>query len=209
MKKRNCEVNEESIWDLGERTVLVVAEPGMGKSSTTTQVAWYTKLADPTSWVVHITWNDHSRKLQEINAATFNFDSLVAFLCSAALPKTKYTTINSSLLKQALQNSGNVTVLMDGFDEISSTHEDKAAVIISELMKTTVRRVWVTSRPVQKETLERKLSVNAFSIKRPSRASQKQMLCSLWKYKADEKEYEFYNFLQRVNRSLHDANFTL
>jgi hypothetical protein len=32
IKSGSCEVNEDSIWDLSERTVLVVAEPGMGKS---------------------------------------------------------------------------------------------------------------------------------------------------------------------------------
>ena len=61
-----CEVNGDWIWDLGERAVLVDVKPGMGKSSTTTQVTWHTKLADPTSWVVRINWNEHTRKLQEI-----------------------------------------------------------------------------------------------------------------------------------------------
>jgi hypothetical protein len=36
---------------------------------------------------------------------------------------------------------------MDGFDEITPTHAEKAAVILSELMKTKVGKVWVTSRP--------------------------------------------------------------
>ena len=62
MKRGNCEVNEDSIWNLGERTVLVVHEPGMGKSSTTTEEVWHTKLASPTSWVVRINWNDHTRE---------------------------------------------------------------------------------------------------------------------------------------------------
>ena len=166
MKSGSREVNEESIWKLGERTVLVVDEPGMGKSSTTTQVAWNTKLADPTSWVVRINWNDHTRKLQEINTTTFNLDSLVEFLCRAAFTKPKYTDINSSLLKMALQSNGNVTVLMDRFDEISPIHVDKVSVILSELMKTKVERVWVTSLPVQKDRLQRELSVIAFSIKK-------------------------------------------
>jgi hypothetical protein len=82
------------MWDLGERTVLVVDEPSMGNSSTTTQVAWNTKLADLISWVVRINWNDHTRKLHEVNAATFNLDSLVEFLCCAAFPESKYTDIN-------------------------------------------------------------------------------------------------------------------
>jgi len=50
----------------------------------------YGKLADPTSWVVRINWNDHTRKLQDIGTATLNLDSLVEFVCSAAFPKSKY-----------------------------------------------------------------------------------------------------------------------
>ena len=121
--------------------MLVVAEPGMGKSSTVTQVARHTKSADPTSWVVRINWNDHCRKLQEINAETFNFNSLVEFLCSSAFPESIFTDTENILLKQALQKSGNVIVLMDGFDEISPIHVHRAAVILSELMKTEVTRI--------------------------------------------------------------------
>ena len=213
MKSGSCEFQENSIWDFSERTVLVVAEPGMGKSSTTTQVAWNTKLADPTSWVVRINWNDHTRKLQEINAATFNFNSLVEFLCSAAFPESKYTDINRILLKQALQNSGNITVLMDGFDEISPTHADKAAVILSQLMNTKVGRVWVTSRPVQKERLERTLSVIAFSMKKLSCKSQEKMFWDIWKDSANIKKKVFLNkyvkpILSQANDSVYQRNFT-
>jgi hypothetical protein len=204
MKRGSCEVNEG--------TVLVVDEPGMGKSSTTTQVAWHTKLADPTSWVVRINWNDHSRELQKIIPAAFNFDSLVAFLCSAAFPNSKYTDIDRILLKQALQNSGNITVLMDGFDEISPIHADKAAAVLCELMKTKVGRVWVTSRPVEKERLEIKLSVFAFSMKKVSRMSQEELLLKHWISKAGGKESDLVHFIRRLlgrlNLSVSDENFT-
>ena len=208
-------INEDVIWKLNERTVLVVAEPGMGKSSTTTQVAEHTKSADPTSWVVRINWNDHTRKLQEINTATFNFDSLVEFLCSAAFTESKYSDINRNLLKQALQNSGNVTVLMDGFDEISPIHADKAAVILSELMKTKVERVWVTSRPVQKEKLEKELSVTAYGMRKLSFISQEDMLIVLWKSKSDGgemKKFRLFAFindlLRELNELFYEDNFT-
>jgi hypothetical protein len=91
-------------------------------------------------------WNELIRKLQEINAATFNFDSPFEFLCSAASTESKYIDINRNLFKQALRNSGNVTVLMVG------TNADKAAAILSEIMKIKMGKVWVTSRPVQTET---------------------------------------------------------
>jgi hypothetical protein len=45
MKRGNCKVNKDSIWNLGEMTVLVENEPVWGMSSTTTQVAWHTKNA--------------------------------------------------------------------------------------------------------------------------------------------------------------------
>jgi hypothetical protein len=214
MKTGSREVQEESIWKLYTKTVLVVADPGMGKSSTTTQVAWNTKLADPKSWVVRINWNDHTRKLQEINIETFNFDSLVEFLCSAAFPKSNYTAINSSLLKQALQNSGNITVLMDGFDEISPLHADKAAVILSELMKTKVERVWVTSRPVQQEKLEKELSVTAYGMRKLSLLSQEDMLIVLWQSKADGELKKswllafIHDLLKDLNDLFYEDNFT-
>ena len=69
----------------------MVAEPCMEKSSTTTKVAWNKKLADLTPMVVRINCNDNTRKLQEINTATFNFDSLIEFLCNAAFTESKYT----------------------------------------------------------------------------------------------------------------------
>jgi ankyrin repeat protein len=206
MKNPKGGINEEVIWKLNERTVLVVDEPGMGKSCTTTQVAWRTKLADPTSWVVRINWNDHTRKLQEINTESFNFESLVEFLCSAAFPESKYAAINRILFKQALQNSGNVTILMDGFDEISPIHADKAAVILSELMETKVERVWVTSRPVQKERLEKELSVTAYGIRKLPLISQEDMIIALWQSKADGGELKNFRLLAFIHDLLKDLS---
>ena len=94
---------------------------------------------------------------------------------------------------------------MDGYDEISSIHADKAAVILSELMKTEVKRVCVTSRPVEKERRERKLSV-FFSMKKLSRYSNTGYL------KQKEKESGLVNFICRrlrlLNRLGFDENFT-
>jgi hypothetical protein len=208
MKSGSCEVNEDSIWDLGVRTVLVVAEPGMGKSSTTTNVAWNTKLADPTSWVIRINWNDHTGKLEKINAETFNFDSLIEFLCRAAFPESKDTYIESSLLKHAIQNGGNVTVLTDGFDEICPNHAEKAVVILSELMKTKVGRIWVTSRPLEKDRLEKILSVFSFNMKKLSHESQEDMLRNLLKLETGEETVNLDRYLLGLNKSVYDENFT-
>jgi hypothetical protein len=212
LRRGTCEVSEKAIWDLGERIVLVVAEPGMGKSSTTTQMAWHTKSAHSTSWVVCINWDVQCRRLQEINAETFNFNSLVEFLCSAAFSKSLFANIENFLLKQALWKSGNVTVLMDGFDKISPIHVHKAIVILSELMKTKVRRVWVTSCPVEKERLEKVLSVNAFSMKNLSYQSQVRMFQKLSMSKEirnkDKWASSIKQLIMRVNHKVNDSSFT-
>jgi ankyrin repeat protein len=212
MKSGSCEVNEDSIWDLGERTVLVVAEPGMGKSSTTTQVARHTKSSDPTSWVVRVNWNEHSQKLEKINTECFNVDRLVEFFSSVLFPESKYCKMNEILLQEALQNSGNVTVLTDGYDEISPTYAEKAAVILTTLMKTKVGRVWVTSRPVVREKLEKELSVIAFAMKPLSLPCQEKMLLNLWMSRSGANKDELFSYIKRLvshaNESVYDSNFT-
>jgi hypothetical protein len=203
-KSGSCNVNEESMWDLGERIVLVVAEPGMGKSGTTKHVGWHTKERDLTSWFVRINWNDHTGKLEGINRQEkFGIDSLVKFLCSAAFPDPKYTDINSSLLKQALQNSGNVTLLMDGFDEICPIH-----VVLSELINTKEARVWVTLRPVVKERLGKILSVSSFNTKKISHKSQEGMISKLWMLKTCDETVNLNRYLLCVYKTVHYENFT-
>jgi len=76
-------------------------------------------------------------------------------------------------------------------------------------MKTKVERVWVTSRHKEKERFERKLSVIAFSLKRLSGESQKEMLRNLWKYKTDEREEELNHFLFSVNETSLAVRYTL
>jgi len=212
MRRGTCEVSEDAVWDLGERTVLVVAEPAMGKSSTTTQVAWITKERDPASWVVYINWNDHTRELKKMDAARFNFKFLVRFLCRAAFPDSENANFDKILLEQALQKSGNVTVLMDGFDEISRIHMHKATVILSQILKTKAERIWVTSRPVQRERLEKELSVAAFSMKKLSRQFKVQMLLELRVSKKNRNKEKcvasINEVVMLVNQSVNDRNFT-
>jgi len=87
---------------------------------------------------------------------------------------------------------------MDGFDEICPIHADKAVAILSELMKTKVWRVWITSRPVQKETLENELSVIAWNMKNLSRESQQQMLLNICISKEGEKNFELDDLINQL-----------
>jgi hypothetical protein len=101
---------------------------------------------------------------------------------------------------------------MDGFDEICPLHVDKAAVILSELMQTKVKRMWVTSRPLERERLEKKMSVMALSMKKLSYESQKSIFLKLSLDKVNTyKDRE--NLVRSTDKSLfygvyQDRNFT-
>jgi hypothetical protein len=75
---------------------------------------------------------------------------------------------------------------MDGLDEISSIHGDK---VLSKLMENNLGRVWVTSRPVAKDRLERKLSVIAWSMKKLSLQSQESILREIFMRKVNLNKY--------------------
>jgi hypothetical protein len=102
---------------------------------------------------------------------------------------------------------------MDGFDEISPTHADKA-VILSQLMQTKVQKVWVTSRPVLKEKLEKALNVTAFSMKKMSHLSQENVFKGIWKGKVKEdiEERRLNEYVKglplQANALVYQKNFT-
>jgi hypothetical protein len=93
---------------------------------------------------------------------------------------------------------------MDGFDEMCPFHIHKVVFVLSELMKTKVEIVLFTSRPVQKERLERKLSVFAVGMKKLSYGSEIKLFKDIWKSIAKRNEEECLNYY--VRRLLKLAN---
>jgi hypothetical protein len=79
-------------------------------------------------------------------------------------------------------------------------------------MKTKFGRVWVTSRPVQRERLEELLHVPAFTLKKSSKVRQEKMLRHIWEEKSNGntaglEEYMKY-VLKQVNESVCQRNLT-
>ncbi|XP_069672165.1 uncharacterized protein [Periplaneta americana] len=162
----------EHVTELSEKVVLIVAEPGMGKSTELLHLAKKLREKDESAWVIWLNLNDHSEYLNQNDPTAFEL------LCRAGKLDTVF---QKSVFEHALYKKGNVTILLDGFDEISPKYAEKGIAIIKTLKTTKCEKLWVSSRHIMKNKLESELSVLAFMMKPFSREDQIRFLLNYWK----------------------------
>ncbi|XP_069675384.1 uncharacterized protein [Periplaneta americana] len=162
----------KSITDQLQQVVLIVAEPGMGKSTELSHLALETKQADSATWVVRVNLNEHTRYLSQ------DQPEAVELLLRA---EELNTTFLKSVFVQELQQRGNMIVIFDGFDEISPDYSLKIINILKELTATKIKKIWVTSRPVMQEMLEQELCSLHFILKPFTENDQEEYLLKFWK----------------------------
>ncbi|XP_069670304.1 uncharacterized protein [Periplaneta americana] len=100
----------QEVMLLSDKVKLLVAHPGMGKSTEIVNLAQEFKRHDPACWVVTVVLNEHTDYLSKCG------DSAVELLLQAGKFTSDFTT---SLFKHELHHGGNIVILIDGFDEIS------------------------------------------------------------------------------------------
>lgn len=142
-----------SVNALPNTSIIISAEPGMGKSTYLANLA----LTNPSLWIVKINLGD---KEEQIEQASFNiFDGVIHFLMQ-----------NTSLLAQKifedrLKNGNNIALVFDGFDEIQAPEQQKILQLLQLLKTTAVEKIIVATREYKKKTLEEGLSVFAHHLK--------------------------------------------
>ncbi|KAJ4443200.1 hypothetical protein ANN_04867, partial [Periplaneta americana] len=164
--------NLEEVMHLPPQVLLLLAKPGMGKSTELVNLAQDLKLSDPACWVVNVVLNNHTDYLKEQKL------SAVELLLRAGKFKTEF---EKSLFKHELEHGGNIVILMDGFDEISPDYEQKVIEMLRELSCTKYKKLYITSRPMMRETLERELFSLSFKLKPFTREDQEDFLLKFWK----------------------------
>ncbi|KAJ9589832.1 hypothetical protein L9F63_027908 [Diploptera punctata] len=144
----------KEIIDLPHQVVLVVAEPGMGKTTETTNIAHLVKQKDPSTWVVRVDLNLCITLLsQQVSA--------VEFLQEVATLNTEF---EKCLLKNQLDSDGNVVIILDGFDEVSHNYYEQVFSLLHQLSVKKIKNIFVTSRAVMLEELQNRNSVFGFLI---------------------------------------------
>ncbi|XP_069670582.1 uncharacterized protein [Periplaneta americana] len=163
----------EEVMLLSDRIKLIVANPGMGKSTEIVNVAQEFKRSDSTCWVVTIMLNDYTDYLSKFEESE---EYEVELLSQAG----KFTGFARLLFTHELKNAGNIVFLIDGFDEISPDYADTVLHMLSRLMKYKFKQMWITSRSVMKEMLEKEFFCLPFQLQPFTNENQRDFLAKLW-----------------------------
>ncbi|XP_069670325.1 uncharacterized protein [Periplaneta americana] len=162
----------QEVMLLSDKVKLLVAYPGMGKSTEILNLAQEFKRHDPACWVVTVVLNEHTDYLSNSG------DSAVELLLQAGKFTSDFAT---SLLKHELHHGGNIVILIDGFDEISPDYAEKVLHILRQLiMVCKFKQLWITSRSLMKDTLEEKFSCLSFALQPFTKQDQRDFLAKLW-----------------------------
>ena len=173
----------ENVLDGNDRVIIITSEPGMGKSTLLTHLFRTTKEHHPEKWIVRININDFTKMLDEFKKNDVKGgNAALRLLESVAGSNNKHSisAFEKKLLYYSYNVSGNLTVLVDGMDEISPDYCQEAFQILNELNQSKVEKIWVTSRPHLKCQLEHLLKVKSYLLVPFDKEDQTYFLQNYW-----------------------------
>jgi hypothetical protein len=149
------EYDIKSVMRHKDKVMSLVAEPGMGKSTFLSYVEHEIKKLNPSVWILRINLREYTRELENIEFEQECIDKCKKFLWSAVhSPEQDALTLVEKIFKRALVQTGNMVVLLDGFDEISPEYSSKVERLIREIRDKTSSKIWVSSRFSHRQDLE-------------------------------------------------------
>ncbi|KAJ9576404.1 hypothetical protein L9F63_006760 [Diploptera punctata] len=169
----------------------------MGKSTELSHLGRKLKKVDQEIWLIRIDLNDHTDFLSQEKCDAFEF------LVKAG----KFdNTFQRLLLKHHINESGNVVVLIDGFDEISPEYSEKVLIMLKSLLETRISHICVTSRTVMKSMLEQELSTLSFTFNPFTEQDQKEFLLKYWNISQSKHDLNHFidKLLELTAKSLND-----
>jgi len=169
------------VMEHNDRTMLLVAKPGMGKSTFLSYMAHEIKKWKPSVWVLRINLNEHTNKLEDTDFESETIDKCKMFLLSAAHSAEKDALeFTKQIFQQALEQTGKVVIILDGFDEISPVYSRKVERIIRTIKDETASKIWISSRFSYRHYLEDIVGKFAFTLQPFTAQNQIQFLEQYW-----------------------------
>ncbi|PSN34788.1 hypothetical protein C0J52_06215 [Blattella germanica] len=161
----------ESFVNLPHKVVLILGEPGMGKSEELKSLASQLKLLDESTWVVRVVLNDCTEDLSKEQIDVRELLHKAANITSE---------IGKMLFDYQLEIGGNIIVLFDGLEEMNPTYTEKVNSLTEYLLTKKVRKIWLTSRLIMWGVLEEQFRVLPFLLSPLTKNEQMNLLPRLW-----------------------------
>lgn len=161
--------------------VLIVDEPGMGKSTTLVSLS---QKIHASYWVIHINLRDCQKAIKNLHKSVdINVDIVLNFL-SETENANRQIPLEYSLARYKLEHKGEpkpLLLLFDGFDEIATKRgKTKISSLLTFLNKNTQATVWVTGRQHDTEILQNSLLVFDIGFKAFEESDQTKYLKQFW-----------------------------
>jgi len=164
-----------------DRTMLLVAEPGMGKSTFLSYMAHEIKKRNTSVWVLRINLIEHTNLLENTEFEEEFIDDCKAFLWSAAhSPEQDALEFTKEIFLKALKETGKMVIILDGYDEISPFYSSKVKKLISALKDEKASKIWISSRFSCRHELEDVVEKFAFTLQPFTQEDQIQFLEQYW-----------------------------
>src|SRR6185312_9886652 len=131
----------------------------------------------PDLWIVRIDLNNFTKELQEQKVKssfeTQDIDQAIAFLSNDILKLGTPLAIFKSYCEKMI-------VMFDGFDEISPDYREIVVELVNVLRNSTIKQIWVTTRPNERDILEDKLQQLSYKLEPFSKDDQVDFLTKFW-----------------------------
>jgi hypothetical protein len=181
-------IEEDSFASLSARVSILVDVAGMGKSTVLNFLAQLLKKSQPNFWIIKIDLNDCTNELEKVSIEELKTpEGAIQFLVENVM-KLK-TEFEREFFKKSSLETGNVILLFDGFDEVASYYKDQVTQLIKSLLKTSIGKIFIASRPEWAEHLETTFLQIKYSLMPFEKEDQGNYLFSFMKQKlgnADE-----------------------
>jgi len=185
-------------------SAIISAEAGMGKSTILTTYS----LSKNSLWTIRINLKDY-----QTNIDNANFDDLskiVDFISDIIETTTSKIPFIKNLLQCCLKQEGQVTLLLDGYDEIKDCSQEKVVQLLRTL-RTTKGKVLITTRSSERSKLEDALEIFAYCLDAFDEKQQEKFLNEFWIKRLNVEESnpqknKIYEFTKQLLNHFHDLN---
>ncbi|PNF16237.1 hypothetical protein B7P43_G14914, partial [Cryptotermes secundus] len=176
--------SSRNIMEHRDNVLLLAAEPGMGKSTFLSFMEHELKKINPSIWVLRLNLHEHTCALEDIEFEKECIDKCENFLWNAAhSPEQDGLKFAETIFRQALEQTGNMVVILDAFDEISPDYSCKVEKLIKEIRERMKSKVWVSSRFSYRVKLEDIMTRFAFTLRPFTQKNQISFLEQYWSRK--------------------------